>query len=49
MSNVDWDSKTVIGQKAKAAKVTKNASDLNGASHPMSACLFSNLSFLSQL
>lgn len=32
MSNVDWDAKLVIGQKAKAAKVTKNASDLNGAS-----------------
>jgi hypothetical protein len=39
MSNVEWDSKTVIGQKAKAAKVAKNASDLNGASHAMSACL----------
>ena len=35
MSNVDWDAKLVIGQKAKAAKVTKNASDLNGASHAM--------------
>ncbi len=33
MSNViDWDSKTVIGQKAKAAKVTKNSADLNGTS-----------------
>ncbi|KAI0822605.1 ylMBF1 [Trametes gibbosa] len=31
MSNVEWDSKLVIGQKAKAAKVTRNASDLNGA------------------
>ncbi|KAM5539131.1 hypothetical protein V8D89_007354 [Ganoderma adspersum] len=31
MSNVDWDTKTVIGQKAKAAKVTRNASDLNAA------------------
>ena len=30
MSNLDWDTKTVIGQKAKAAKVTRNASDLNG-------------------
>ncbi|KAI0282157.1 ylMBF1 [Russula aff. rugulosa BPL654] len=30
-NNVDWDSKLVIGQKAKAAKVTKNSSDLNGA------------------
>ena len=27
---VDWDSKVVIGQKAKAAKVTRNTSDLNG-------------------
>lgn len=32
MSNVEWDSKTVIGQKAKAPKVAKNAADLNGAS-----------------
>ena len=32
MSNVEWDSKTVIGQKAKAPKVTKNSADLNGAS-----------------
>ena len=31
MSNLDWDSKTVIGQKAKAPKVTRNTSDLNGA------------------
>ncbi|OSX64660.1 hypothetical protein POSPLADRAFT_1038757 [Postia placenta MAD-698-R-SB12] len=31
MSNLDWDSKTVIGFKAKAPKVTRNASDLNGA------------------
>ena len=31
MSNVEWDSKVVIGQKAKAAKVTRNTSDLNGA------------------
>ncbi|PIL23754.1 transcription factor [Ganoderma sinense ZZ0214-1] len=31
MSNVEWDSKTVIGQKAKAAKVARNASDLNAA------------------
>ena len=35
MSNVDWDAKLVIGQKAKAAKVTKNASDLNGTSDAM--------------
>ncbi|TFK87367.1 ylMBF1 [Polyporus arcularius HHB13444] len=27
----DWDTKLVIGQKAKAAKVTRNTSDLNGA------------------
>ncbi|KAH9857823.1 ylMBF1 [Lenzites betulinus] len=31
MSNVDWDSTVVIGQKARAAKVTRNVSDLNGA------------------
>jgi len=31
MSNVDWDSKTVIGQKAKAPKVTRNANELNEA------------------
>ncbi|KAH8102910.1 ylMBF1 [Cristinia sonorae] len=31
MAETDWDSKTVIGFKAKAPKVTKNASDLNGA------------------
>ena len=31
MSNVEWDSKTVIGQKAKAPKVAKNLADLNGA------------------
>ncbi|KAF9810834.1 hypothetical protein IEO21_06782 [Rhodonia placenta] len=31
MSNLDWDSKTVIGFKAKAPKVTRNTSDLNGA------------------
>jgi len=31
MSNVEWDSKTVIGQKAKAPKVTKNSGDLNAA------------------
>jgi len=31
MSNADWDTKKlVIGQKAKAPKVTKNAADLNG-------------------
>ena len=30
MSNVDWDSKVVIGQKAKAPKVARNTSDLNG-------------------
>lgn len=31
MSYTDWDSKTVIGHKAKAPKVTRNASDLNAA------------------
>ncbi|TFY65467.1 hypothetical protein EVG20_g5584 [Dentipellis fragilis] len=29
MSNVEWDSKIVIGSKAKAPKVTRNTSDLN--------------------
>ncbi|RPD65865.1 ylMBF1 [Lentinus tigrinus ALCF2SS1-7] len=29
--STDWDSKVVIGQKAKAAKVTRNTSDLNAA------------------
>ena len=33
MSNVEWDSKVVIGHKAKAPKVTRTTSDLNGASH----------------
>ena len=33
MSNVEWDSKTVIGNKAKAPKVTRNAADLNGMFH----------------
>ena len=31
-SNADWDSKTVIGFKAKAPKVARNAADLNGTS-----------------
>ncbi|KAI0340666.1 ylMBF1 [Trametopsis cervina] len=31
MSGVDWDSKTVIGSKAKVPKVTRNTSDLNAA------------------
>ncbi|EPT00215.1 hypothetical protein FOMPIDRAFT_1023976 [Fomitopsis schrenkii] len=31
MNNTEWDSKTVIGSKAKVAKVTRTASDLNGA------------------
>ncbi|KAI0030812.1 putative MBF1-multi protein bridging factor mediates GCN4-dependent transcriptional activation [Vararia minispora EC-137] len=29
MSSLDWDSKTVIGSKAKRATVTKTTSDLN--------------------
>jgi len=29
--NVDWDSKLVVGKKAKAPKVTKNEADLNAA------------------
>jgi putative transcription factor len=33
----DWDTKLVIGSKAKAPKVTRNTSDLNGT------CLVSNL------
>ncbi|GBE82402.1 Multiprotein-bridging factor 1 [Sparassis crispa] len=32
MSDADWESKTVIGYKAKAPKVTRNTSDLNGQS-----------------
>jgi len=31
MSNVDWDSKVVIGSKAKTAKVTRNTAELNAA------------------
>ncbi|CAK5279497.1 unnamed protein product [Mycena citricolor] len=31
MTDVDWDSKTVIGSKRTVAKVTKNTSDLNAA------------------
>jgi putative transcription factor len=27
---VDWDSKVVIGSKARVPKVTRNTSDLNG-------------------
>jgi len=30
MSNADWDTKLVVGQKTKAPKVTKNSADLNG-------------------
>ncbi|KAJ8488289.1 hypothetical protein ONZ51_g3641 [Trametes cubensis] len=29
MSNTDWDAKVVIGQKAKAPKVTRKETDLN--------------------
>ena len=36
--NVDWDSKLVIGKKAKAPKVTKNETDLNGTSDATIAC-----------
>lgn len=32
---VDWDSKTVIGNKGKAPKVTKKDADLNGALFPL--------------
>jgi len=31
MSNVDWDTKLVIGSKARAPKVTKTNSDINAA------------------
>jgi len=31
MSNVEWDSKLIVGQKAKAPKVAKNTGDLNAA------------------
>jgi len=30
MSNTEWDTKTVIGYKAKKEKVARNTSDLNG-------------------
>jgi hypothetical protein len=33
MSNVDWDSKVVIGNRGKVPKVTRKATDLNGAFH----------------
>ncbi|KAI9509967.1 ylMBF1 [Russula earlei] len=32
MSNVDWDSKLVIGQKGRTQKVVKNVAELSGAS-----------------
>ncbi|KIM51537.1 hypothetical protein SCLCIDRAFT_18387 [Scleroderma citrinum Foug A] len=31
MSNTEWDTKTVVGYKAKKEKVTRNTSDLNAA------------------
>lgn len=31
--STDWDSKVVIGSKARAPKVTKTNSDINGAHH----------------
>ncbi|KAF7311621.1 MBF1-domain-containing protein [Mycena kentingensis (nom. inval.)] len=31
MTDVDWDSKTVIGKRSQTAKVTRNAGDLNAA------------------
>lgn len=43
MSNVEWDSKTVIGQKAKAPKVTKNSGDLNGTSDIITVLQLSKL------
>ncbi|THH26780.1 hypothetical protein EUX98_g7404 [Antrodiella citrinella] len=43
MAEVDWDQKTVIGFKAKAAKVTRNTSDLNGAPHPSSSSFSAGL------
>lgn len=39
MNNTEWDSKTVIGSKAKVAKVTRTASDLNGAPYRLTASL----------
>jgi hypothetical protein len=30
MTDLDWDSKTVIGKRSAVAKVTKKESDLNG-------------------
>ena len=37
--STDWDSKTVIGSKARAPKVTKTNSDINGAYHPQGICI----------
>lgn len=42
MNNLDWDSKTVIGYKAKAPKVARTESDLNG--EYMRACHKSRMS-----
>ena len=39
MSNVDWDSKLVIGSKARTPKVTKNNSDINGVSGLLPPCI----------
>jgi hypothetical protein len=32
-ATLDWDSKTVIGSKARAPKVTRNTAELNGVSY----------------
>ena len=37
--STDWDSKLVIGSKARAPKVTKTNADINGAYFPRKAYL----------
>lgn len=54
MSNVDWDSKLVIGSKARTATVTKKSSDLNGVLitlrlHVRTTCLSSHSCMFSQV
>lgn len=40
MANVDWDSKVVIGNKARIPTVTKKATDLNGKCYFMTQVTF---------
>lgn len=49
MSNLEWDSKTVIGSKGKVAKVTRTTSDLNGAWCSLSLACAEVLTLLPQL